>query len=85
MMSGINQQPTIDAVPPPIPTISYHIAVSGHAAGPYDMNTLSAMVQSGQLTAATLVWKNGMATWSRADELKGLFKTAMPPIPPTEN
>ena len=88
MMSGINQQPTIDAVPPPIPTISYHIAVSGHAAGPYDMNTLSAMVQSGQLTAATLVWKSGMAAWSRADavdELKGLFKTAMPPIPPTEN
>lgn len=52
------------------------------------MNTLSAMVQSGQLTAATLVWKSGMAAWSRADavdELKGLFKTAMPPIPPTEN
>ena len=52
------------------------------------MNTLSAMVQGGQLTAATLVWKNGMATWSRADavdELKSLFQTTMPPIPPTGN
>lgn len=88
MMSGINQQPTMGAVPPPIPTISYHIAVNGQATGPYDMNTLSAMVQSGQLTAATLVWKIGMAAWSRADavdELKGLFQTTMPPIPPMEN
>lgn len=88
MMSDINQQPTMGAVPPPIPTISYHIAVNGQATGPYDMNTLSAMVQSGQLTAATLVWKIGMAAWSRADavdELKGLFQTTMPPIPPMEN
>lgn len=89
MMSGINQpQSATGTVPPPIPVISYHIAVNGQAAGPYDMNTLSAMVQSGQLTAATLVWKPGMAAWSRADavdELKGLFQTAMPPIPPTEN
>ena len=88
MMSDINQQPTMGTVPPPIPTISYHIAVNGQAAGPYDMNILSAMVQSGRLTTATLVWKNGMATWSRADavdELKSLFQTAMPPIPPTGN
>ena len=89
MMSGINQtQSATGSVPPPIPVISYHIAVNGQAAGPYDMNTLSAMVQSGQLTAATLVWKPGMAAWSRADavdELKGLFQTAMPPIPPIEN
>ena len=89
MMSGVNQpQPAIGMVPPPIPIISYHIAVNGQASGPYDMNTLSAMAQSGQLTAATLVWKTGMAAWSRADavdELKGLFQTAMPPIPPTEN
>lgn len=85
MMSGINQpQSATGTVPPPIPAVSYHIAVNGQAAGPYDMNALSAMVQSGQLTAATLVWKTGMAAWSRVDavdELKGLFQTAMPPIP----
>lgn len=88
MLSGNNHQAAMGTVPPPVPTISYHIAVNGQAIGPYDMNTLSAMVQSGQLTAATLVWKNGMAAWNRADavdELKGLFQTTMPPIPPTEN
>lgn len=89
MMPGVNQpQPATGTVPPPIPVVSYHIAVNGQATGPYDMNTLSAMVQSGQLTTATLVWKTGMAAWSRADavdELKGLFQTAMPPIPPAKN
>ena len=48
------------------------------------MNTLSQMALAGQLTSATLVWKNGMAQWSSADsvnELKGLFGNTMPPIP----
>ena len=89
MMSGINQQPqAVNVAPPPIPTVSYHIAVNGQATGPYDINTLAGMVASGQLTAATLVWKNGMAVWNRADsvdELKGLFGNAMPPVPPEGN
>ena len=89
MMSGINQQPqAVNVAPPPIPTVSYHIAVNGQATGPYDINTLAGMVASGQLTAATLVWKNGMAAWNRADsvdELKGLFGNAMPPVPPEGN
>ena len=86
MMSGINQQPqAVNVAPPPIPTVSYHIAVNGQAIGPYDINTLAGMVASGQVTASTLVWKNGMAVWNRADsvdELKGLFGNAMPPVPP---
>ena len=89
MMSGINQQPqAVNVAPPPIPTVSYHIAVNGQAIGPYDINTLAGMVASGQLTASTLVWKNGMAVWNRADsvdELKGLFGNAMPPVPPEGN
>lgn len=86
IMSGVNQTipPIGAATPPPIPNVSYHIAINGQAAGPYDMNTLSQMALAGQLTSATLVWKNGMAQWSRADsvnELKGLFGNTMPPIP----
>ena len=87
MMSGINQQSAMGATPPPIPTVLYHVAVNGQPAGPYDMNTLSQMARNGQLTASTLVWTNGMAAWSRVDEineLKGLLQTVIPPIPPTE-
>lgn len=87
MMSGVNQQPATSTTPPPIPTVLYHVAVNGQPAGPYDMNTLSQMARNGQLTASTLVWTNGMAAWSRVDEineLKDLLQTVIPPIPPTE-
>ena len=85
MMGGINQQTTPGAVPPPIPTVAYHVAVNGQATGPFDISVLAQMEAVGQLTADSLVWKNGMAQWAKAgtvDELKNLFANVMPPIPP---
>lgn len=84
MMGGINQQTAPGAVPPPIPTVAYHVAVNGQATGPFDISVLAQMATVGQLTADSLVWKNGMAQWAKAgtvDELKNLFANAMPPIP----
>ena len=84
MMGGINQQTTPGAVPPPIPTVAYHVAVNGQATGPFDISVLAQMATAGQLTADSLVWKNGMAQWAKAgavDELKNLFANTMPPIP----
>ncbi len=81
MMGGINQPVQIGVVPPPIPTVTYHVAINGQAAGPFDMATLKHMAANGQLSAASLVWKNGMAQWAEARsvaELQGLF----PPVPP---
>lgn len=86
MMGGINQQTATGAVPPPIPTVSFHVAVNGQATGPFDVSVLAQMATSGQLTAESLVWKSGMAQWAKAgavDELKNLFST-IPPIPTTE-
>ena len=83
MMGGINQQTAPGAVPPPIPTAAYHVAVNGQATGPFALSTLVQMTANGQLTGDSLVWKNGMAQWEKAivvDELKGLF-SKMPPIP----
>ena len=85
MMGGINQQTTPGAVPPPIPTVAYHVAVNGQATGPFDISVLAQMATAGQLTADSLVWKKGMAQWAKAgavDELKNLFANVMPPIPP---
>lgn len=84
MMGGIHQQTTPGAVPP-IPAVAYHVAVNGQATGPFDISALTQMATAGQLTADSLVWKNGMAQWVKAgtvDELKNLFANAMPPIPP---
>ena len=87
MMGGIQQPVQSGMTPPPIPTAVYHVAVNGQATGPFDATTLAQMVASGQLTANSLVWKNGMAQWATAgtvDELKNLLANGMPPIPTQE-
>ena len=83
-MSGVNQPVQPGTVPPPIPTVAYHVAINGQAAGPFDMATLQQMAANGQLTASSLVWKIGMAQWDEAravEELHGLF----PPVPPSSS
>jgi hypothetical protein len=85
MMSGLNapaQQ--ANAVPPPVPSSAYYVAANGKPTGPFDIPTLTQMAVSGQLTAASLVWKNGMADWINAgsvQELSALFSNQIPPIP----
>lgn len=85
MMSGINQPIQNSPTPPPVPTVSYYVAVNGQATGPFDMNTLMQMAMAGQFLESSLVWKAGMPAWARADsidELGSLFTNMMPPIPP---
>ena len=70
--------------PPPPPTISYSVSVNGKTAGPFNWQQLQQMVQNGQLTPNTHVWKQGMAGWEVAgnvQELSNLFG-AVPPPPP---
>ena len=83
-MSGVNQSVQPGAVPPPIPTIAYHVAINGQATGPFEMAALQQMAANGQLTGSSLVWKVGMPNWEKADaveELKGIF-VQIPPVPP---
>ncbi len=82
-MSGANPYAQPAVVPPPIPTISYYVAVNGQAQGAFPLEVLSRMKQNGQLTKETLVWKQGMENWEKAgniDELQGIF-VDVPPIP----
>lgn len=77
MMGGIGM------TPPPVPTVTYHVALNGAAAGPFDLNTLAQMAATSQITASTLVWKAGMSAWARVDsvdDLKGILANVMPPI-----
>lgn len=73
------------AVPPPLPgAVSFHVAINGQQAGPFDMAGLQAQVASGQMRRDSLVWKAGMAQWAAADsvaELAPLFANTPPPIP----
>ena len=84
MMSGANAQPTLGAVPPPIPTTAYHVAVNGQATGPFDITTLKQMIAAGQLTLGSLVWKSGMPEWKTADTVDEIRGFLVPPVPSAE-
>lgn len=84
VMGGENAAATTQPVtPPPIPTVTYHVAVNGQATGPFDMVTLSQMYTANQFNKESLVWKAGMTQWSKAGEVEELATVfqAMPPIP----
>lgn len=78
-------------LPPPIQAdLKLFLAVGGQQYGPYNMEQCKQMVQGGQLTQQTMVWKEGMAAWapaSQVPELQTLFAPpaipGMPPLPPT--
>jgi len=73
------------ATPPPIPgEAPYYVAVGGQQTGPFDRAALRAKRASGDLTRDTLVWTQGLATWTSAGEVSALaqlFADEPPPIP----
>lgn len=82
MGQNMNQQQN---TPPPPPQIQYSVSVNGQTAGPFNWQQLQQMVQNGQLTPNTHVWKQGMAGWEIAgnvQELGNLFGAVPPPPPP---
>lgn len=86
MMNNMGQQmQNAMNTPPPMPQVSYLIAVNGQQTGPFNMQQLAQMAHSGQLTPQSYVWKQGMAQWelaSNVQELAPLFAApAPPPVP----
>ena len=85
-MGGAPQMPGMGAA---IPQVQYYIGINGQQYGPCDWNKLQQLVQQGQLTQQSYVWKNGMSQWEFAGnvaELAPLFQCTapqMPGMPPT--
>lgn len=81
------------AAPPPLP--SYHVALNGQQAGPFTVEQMRAGLANGDMKPTDLVWTDGMAGWTAANEvpaLASLFSAppplpnqgTPPPVPPTE-
>lgn len=74
-------------VPPPLPSaVQYMVAINGQQYGPYNMQQMQQMTQSGQINAQVFVWAQGMPQWVTAGsvpELASLFSQTPPPMPPT--
>ena len=80
-MGGAPQMPGMGAS---VPQVQYYIGINGQQYGPCDWNKLQLLVQQGQLTQQSYVWKNGMAQWEFAGnvaELAPLFQGTAPQLP----
>ncbi|HLM68255.1 MAG TPA: GYF domain-containing protein, partial [Longimicrobium sp.] len=71
--------------PPPLPAqAQFFAAIDGKQAGPFALDALQGQAAGGQLTRDTLVWRQGMAAWTRAGdvpELQPVFGHVPPPLP----
>ena len=79
-----NQAPA--ASPPPLPQQKmFHVAINGQSQGPMALSEMKSLVGAGSLTRESLVWCEGMSNWAKAsevDEVKSLFVSMPPPLPP---
>ncbi|MCH5223018.1 MAG: SPFH domain-containing protein [Muribaculaceae bacterium] len=87
MGNAMNGQMNAGAVPPPPPGgDTWMIAVNGQTSGPFTVPQLQLLVQNGNLTPTTYVWKQGMLNWEQAGNVPELMVVfgaqAMPQTPP---
>lgn len=85
-MGGVPQMPGQKSMGAVVPLVQYFIGINGQQYGPCDWQKLQQLVQQGQLTQQSYVWKNGMAQWEFAGnvaELAPLFQGTAPQMPPT--
>ncbi len=85
MGNQLNTDQNSPPTPPAPPGATIFVLLNNKQEGPFNLDQLKALVQSGQLTKETLSWKDGMAQWDKAEnmpELNPLFNTTTPPPPP---
>lgn len=81
--AGQVQSTASASVPPPIPVaVTYYYAHEGHQAGPVTFEQLRSLFANRTVNRDTLVWKQGMASWTalkEVEELKAFLGGSMPP------
>ena len=84
-IGGMMGNITSNTVPPPLPSVNYHIAINGQQSGPFSIEQLKQLITNGQFSTNHHIWKEGMSGWelaSNVPEISILF-SAVPPPPPT--
>jgi membrane protease subunit (stomatin/prohibitin family) len=74
----------VAAAPPPPPAQLFHVSQGGQSQGPFSVNQLVESIAHGRLTASTLVWSAGFASWLPASQVPVLqaYFAGPPPPPP---
>lgn len=74
--AGAPTPPPMPGQTPPAPpapqAASYFVLVNNQQFGPCDTNTLSQMIQAGQINAQTMAWTQGMPQWAAISTIAAL-------------
>ena len=77
--------PPMYAAPPPPPSEMWYYSIQGQSSQALTWPQFQQAVQSGHVTAATMIWKTGLPAWVRADQVPELAAcwahAAPPPMP----
>ncbi|MBF0389071.1 MAG: SPFH domain-containing protein [Desulfamplus sp.] len=80
--------PPLPTMPPPLPetepTVEYYVAMQGRKLGPIEINIILRNIKKEKILPDTLIWRQGLDGWQRADtieELKSALKSVPPPLP----
>jgi membrane protease subunit (stomatin/prohibitin family) len=81
-------QPSQQQGPPPLPgqDAQWYLGVDGRQDGPLTTTALADRARAGVLSAETLVWRAGMASWTAAaqvPEVAAVLAAVPPPLPPS--
>ena len=82
LQSPAETQTAAQAPPPPLPQNTWHVASGDTSSGPHSMKTVAAMIQKGEISATTLVWKAGMESWQATGEIAELGRLVRSQTPP---
>lgn len=72
------------AMPPPLPTEGFFVAIGGQQAGPFNLTQIKQMAVERKVDRDSLVWKEGMAAWAAAASLPdvaAVFAGVPPKLP----
>ena len=82
------QAPGQPVPPPPPPQLQWYFMAGGQRCGPVAPAEMQRLAGTGEISASTQVWRQGLSNWAAAGqvpELAGLFQQAPPPPPPPPN
>lgn len=84
---AISTNPQEENEIPPIPTITYYLAISGKRQGPFGHDSIERKIINGEISENTLIWKKGLKQWIKIndmDDFQHLFEEDCPPPIPTD-
>ena len=80
-VGGMMDNVTANVAPPPFPGAGvYFLHVDGKQEGPFALAALHEKIASGAVSAATPIWREGLAQWTTAGEIPELKSLFPPPF-----